>query len=330
MNRVAWKSAGLIALLASCTPDQPEVAPSVTPPAATVAKAEIPVQAYRITNLTRSEYQDGYPSFSPDGTRLAFSSVRNGNRDLYMMTLATGAIERLTEHPADDGGPAAWSHDGGTLYFRSKRQGTDYNIYQLDLATRTVKRLTTVEGGEGYVDVSPDGQSIAFHSERDQAENDRNLEVYVMHLGSGAQSRVTTQRDKRNGGPDWLPGGKRLINVARGTAGSSVQITDLDGVVLAEYAATDKEDTFIGSLGPFGKRFVFYSNREGGAMGLYLLELNSGELTRITTGPATFSTPQFSPGGRYIALQYDDGGPSDVALLDLGQPISQAYAANKD
>ena len=326
-----WKHVLLLpALLMGCTPDEHDATPAAEPTAAPLEAAAIAVQSYRMTNLTRSAHRDGYATFSPDGERLAFSSVRNGNRDLYLMTLATGTVERLTDHPADDGGPPAWSKDGATLYFRSKRDGDDYNIYQLELAGGVVTRLTTAEGGEGYVDVSPDGRSITFHSERDRTEADDNLEVYVLDLASGEQRRVTHQPTMRNGGPDWLPDGERLINVARSPTGTSVQITDLNGQILEEHAATNKQDTFIGTLGPLGKRFVIYSNREGGAIGLYSLELATGALTRMTSGRATFSTAQFSPGGRYLALQYDDGSPSDLALLDLGQPVPQSYAEGKD
>jgi TolB protein len=326
-----WKHVLLLpALLMGCAPDEPAVTPGAEATDVPVQTEAIAVRSYRMTNLTRSVHRDGYATFSPDGEHLAFSSVRNGNRDLYLMTLASGAVERLTAHPADDGGPPAWSADGATLYFRSKRDGEAYNLYRLELASGTVTRLTTADGGEGYVDVSPDGRSIAFHSERDRTDVDDNLEVYLLDLASGAQRRVTHQPAMRNGGPDWLPDGERLINVARSPTGTSVQITDLAGRVLKELAATHKQDTFIGTLGPLGKRFVVYSDREGGAIGLYSLELATGAITRITTGRATFSTAQFSPGGRYLALQYDDGSPSDIALLDLGQPVPQSYAAGKD
>jgi len=287
------------------------------------------VQPYRLRNITQSTSADGYASFSPDGMRLAYSSVRNGNRDLYVMDLASGDTQRLTEHPADDGGPPAWSSEGNRLFFRSKRDGEFYNIYQLDLTTGAVTRLTEAAGGEGYVDVSPDGRSIAFHSERDQADGNRNLEVYVLDLETGDQRRVTEQPNRRNGGADWFPDGQRLINIARSPTGSSVQVINLAGEVLQEYAVTAAEDTFIGALSPDGKRFVFYSNREGNYH-LYALELPGGQLTRITTGRATFSTASFSPDGRYLAAQYGDGTAADIVLIDLQQPVGRNYAEGRD
>lgn len=309
----------VVAALAGCQAETP-----------TAQDAEpIPVQPYRLRNITQSTSADGYATFSPDGTRLAYSSVRSGNRDLYVMDLASGDTERVTQHPADDGGPPAWSPEGDRLFFRSKRDGEFYNIYQLQLESGTVTRLTEAASGEGYVDVSPDGRFIAFHSERDQVDGNRNLEVYVMDLATGVQRRITEQPDRRNGGADWFPDGQRLINIARSPTGSSVQIINLAGEVLQEFAVTAAEDTFIGALSPDGKRFVFYSNREGDYH-LYALELSDGRLTRISTGRATFSTASFSPDGRYLAAQYDDGTPAEIVLIDLQHPVGHDYAEGRD
>ena len=245
------------------------------------------------------------------------------------MDLTSGATRRLTRHPADDGGPPAWSGDGETLFFRSKRDGEHYNIYRLSLKSERIQRLTDAPGGEGYVDVSPDGRSIVFHSERDQGEQDRNLEVYTLDLTSGQARRITRQPARRNGGAQWFPEGDRLINIARSPTASAVQVIDLSGTILHEYAATDQEDTFIGVLAPDASRFVFYSNRQG-SIHLYALDLRNKSLTRISSGRAMFSTPSFSPDGRYLAVQYDDGTPSDVVIMDLQAPVDLNYAQGSD
>ena len=208
-----YLAAPFLLLLVGCAPDEP--APPQPPDTAPAAVTAIASQSYRMTHLTSSPHSDGYASFSPDGKSVAFSSVRNGNRDLYLMDLASRQVQRLTDDPADDGGPPAWSADGSRLYFRSKRGGEKYNIFELELNSATVTRLTSADGGEGYVDVSADGRWLAFHSERDRTPDDNNLEVYLLDLASGQQRRVTRQPGVRNGGPDWFPDGQRLINVAR-------------------------------------------------------------------------------------------------------------------
>ena len=58
------------------------------------------------------------PMFSPDGAKLAFVSTRTGSGDIYVLTLATGELKRLTY---DDGLDQldGWSRDGAWLYFSS-------------------------------------------------------------------------------------------------------------------------------------------------------------------------------------------------------------------
>jgi len=58
------------------------------------------------------------PLYSPDGTRLAFTSTRTGNGDIYVLTLASGQLKRLTFDDVADQ-LDAWSRDGKWLYLSS-------------------------------------------------------------------------------------------------------------------------------------------------------------------------------------------------------------------
>jgi Tol biopolymer transport system component len=61
-----------------------------------------------------------YPSFSPDGTRIAFEGALGSNYELFVADLATGATEQLTDSPGHDGWPS-WSPDGSAIAFTSVR-----------------------------------------------------------------------------------------------------------------------------------------------------------------------------------------------------------------
>ena len=75
-----------------------------------------------LINLTKHPAKDGSPDWSPDGTRIAFSSNRDGNREIYVMNADGTNPINLTNHPARDGGPD-WSPDGIRIAFSTNRDG---------------------------------------------------------------------------------------------------------------------------------------------------------------------------------------------------------------
>ncbi len=82
-----------------------------------------------------------FPRVSPDGTQIVFSSNRDGNSEIYVMSADGSNVRRVTTSPADDGA-ASWSPDGTQLIFDSNRDG-DYDLYKLSLAdVNTVVQLT--------------------------------------------------------------------------------------------------------------------------------------------------------------------------------------------
>jgi TolB protein len=91
--------------------------------------------------LTDSIGEDDAPAWSPDGTRIAFSSVRFVTADLYVMGAAPDAEPvRLTTSPANDHAPV-WSPDGAWLAY-SSGDGELSEIYVLHVETRRLIRVT--------------------------------------------------------------------------------------------------------------------------------------------------------------------------------------------
>jgi Tol biopolymer transport system component len=80
------------------------------------------------------------PRFSPDGKRLAFGRVVNGNEDVYVRTLADGTTKRLTTNASPDYGPS-WSSDGTRIAFNSFRAGPS-QIFTVSSAGGPQTRIT--------------------------------------------------------------------------------------------------------------------------------------------------------------------------------------------
>ncbi|MEO0096111.1 MAG: DPP IV N-terminal domain-containing protein, partial [candidate division WOR-3 bacterium] len=93
--------------------------------------------------LTNDTFPDFAPAISPDGKFIAFESVRERNRDIYIMEIESRKLTRLTEHPADDYSPT-WSPDGKRIAFISDRDGHSH-IYVINADGTGLFQLTKGE-----------------------------------------------------------------------------------------------------------------------------------------------------------------------------------------
>lgn len=101
------------------------------------------------------------PRFSPDGRHVAYGVwSQGGYRDLRVITLATGAVRRVTADRAIDQQPV-WSPDGAHLYFVSDRTGVA-NVYRHELASGELRQVTNVLTGAYMPEISPDGATLVY------------------------------------------------------------------------------------------------------------------------------------------------------------------------
>ena len=136
-----------------------------------------------VTRLTDNPAVDFPYAWSPDGARIAFGSLRDGNLEIYVMNADGSAVKRLTDDPAMDIAPA-WSPDGSRIAFVSERDG-NRDIFIMNADGSQPVNLTVRPLRDGFPVWSPDGTRIAFVSERDN-----NSEVYVMDMIYSYLTRV--------------------------------------------------------------------------------------------------------------------------------------------
>ena len=122
-----------------------------TPLAAQIAP---PTLSEEVRELVPTEMNAARPRFSPTGDRIVFESGDEGERELWLVDIESGALTQLTTDPADDAEPA-FSQDGERIYFSSDRGTTGYDIHVLELASGAIVQLTAVEGDAREPDPSP-------------------------------------------------------------------------------------------------------------------------------------------------------------------------------
>ncbi len=150
-------------------------------------------------NLTDHPSYDGQPDWSPDGTKIAFVSGRDGaGSQIYVMDADGKNPTRLTDGQGTKVHPD-WSPDGGRIAF-SVDHREDY-IAVMDADGRNREKL---EDAARYPSWSPNGVEIAFVSWRDGGN-----EIYVIGVGGQGRKRVTHDLEAKLS-PSFSPDGRRI------------------------------------------------------------------------------------------------------------------------
>ncbi len=245
----------------------------------------------RITRDSANEYN---LAFSPDGSRLAFVSERDGNVELYSSDIQGSHVQRLTHDVAMDDHPS-WSPDGNQIAFSSTRQanepGQSWNgIYVMNSEGGDVTRLSPTGVSDFSPAWSPTSDWIAFASGTGRPGG---TDVFIMRPDGGERRLVT----KNAGWPAWIDGGKALCfhrQVDRDEW--SLLRIDIDGQnesLLLENASVPRST-------PDGSKIAFVM-RDGGAQQIGILDVASGETQTVTDDGTTHWNPSISPDGKMVA-----------------------------
>jgi Tol biopolymer transport system component len=123
-----------------------------------------------VIQLTKNNNEDLTPAVSPNGTKIAFASNRDGDYDIYVMKAApesaTNVPKKLTKNTAFTDAEPDWSPDGRRIVFTSDRDGGDKEIIAMNADGTNQKNLTKNSADDYEPVFSPDGRKIAFTSNR--------------------------------------------------------------------------------------------------------------------------------------------------------------------
>lgn len=149
--------------------------------------------ARRITN---SRGIDVSPSFSPDGTKMAFVSSRNGLPQIFVLDLSNGQTRRLTYAGRYNTQPS-WSPAGDKIAFSTWEKNGEINIFTINTDGSGLRQLTRGSRENEAPSWSPGGEMIVFTSNRQGSKK-----LYVMN-SSGENQRRLLQMEGEQMQPSW-------------------------------------------------------------------------------------------------------------------------------
>jgi Tol biopolymer transport system component len=159
------------------------------------------------------------PSWSPQGDQIAFVGTKDGHADIYSVTLSDGKLKQYTRDAYSDLDPC-WSLDAKSIVFASDRQEdlsvdnsnikmyernySELDLYELNLAADTLKRLTDTPTQERSPVFAPEGNGLTYVSDENGAYN-----LFNMNLETG-ETKALTNILTGCFLPSWSRAGSRL------------------------------------------------------------------------------------------------------------------------
>ncbi len=248
-----------------------------------------------LTRLTIGPWDDITPAISPDGSRLAFSSNRDGYWDIYLMDLSSGTITRLTDTPNYDAGPS-WSPDGHYLAFETYTEDLEIQILSVDNDQPPIS-LSGHPSADYAPSWSPGGRQIAFVSTRSG-----DPDIWLADLDKMDEERfinLSQTQDTEEWHPIWSPDGGKLAWASIEDGRHSIYIRDSEGKIeyfgSGDYPVWNPDGTVLLTvLSEPNSEWItayFYSEGGVGTSGVHLALppfLLPGSVDGLTWGDALF------------------------------------------
>jgi Tol biopolymer transport system component len=294
-----------------------------------------------LRQLTSGRYDHREPHVTPDGRSIVFSSDRGGSYGIHRLDLASGAIAALTDEASEEAEPAV-SPDGTKVAFTVDTS----SIVELDLTTGARTTLVAAQAGISLFgpSYSPAGKlayvrltgpTCDLVVDGKQATTGEDVfalppswtSAGLFYTADGTVRRyqggvvpfeatvpVTSKRPRPKAPDLESPGRHSVRGIASPTVspdGKLIAFRALNAIWLAGAGQPRKlvADGYFNSdpdFSPDGKKLLYASDRDGTA-DLWLHDLASGVDTKLSGLPGAQTAPRFSPDGRRVAYQDQDG-----------------------
>lgn len=220
------------------------------------------------------------PAWGRGGSEIFFTSYREGQPDLYGMTLDRRRYN-VSRRPGLNTSPS-WSEAAKRLAVTLSKDGNS-EIYTMSADGSGLARLTNNPGADTAPAWSPNGAQIAFTSDESGLP-----QIYVMNAdGSGRQKISSGYSDS----PAWSPDGRKLAYVKREQGGFNIYVQDIASGQATRI--TSGGDNLEPSWAPNSLHIVYAGSRSGGR-NIYLINSHTKQAKQLTT-QGTFSSPSWGP-----------------------------------
>jgi len=248
-------------------------------------------------------------SWSPDGKWLSYTTIATAapwTSDILLMK-PNGKGGGPIPHGLASARWAAWHPDGNRIAFAGN-DGTNWDIYVIDLESDVVTQVTDTDDDESAPSWSPDGSALAF-----SAPVQGRSQVFRMNADGSARTNLSnSERDDFN--PVWSPDGARIVfYAAPDTARDHLWTMRSDGGNQRQVTDGHLRDMFP-SWAPDGATILF-ARQQTGTTGLYRMT-PAGSIPEEVADPGFYG--RLSPDGKRVVYIRGSWPTSEIMMGDVG------------
>jgi Tol biopolymer transport system component len=265
------------------------------------------------TQLTFDNALVEFIDVSPDGTRVAVSSDRNGNPDLWIMPSGGGDMQQFTMDPTPDWSPA-WSPDGSEIAFYAYRSG-NREIWVQPVAGGPARQLTRGESESVFPRWSRDGKTLAYSSR----QGERN-EIWTVPAAGGDPKRLIGDPAFENTNPEFSGDGQSIVFRSNRSGGMQIFRRPVDG----GSAQLVHGSGSLFRLSPDGKTIYFFGFSTARGFDQKIWSVSHDRNTArpvadLSAKRGDFNTNSLATDGKFLYFTWAEGA-SDIWVMDISLP----------
>ena len=236
--------------------------------------------------ITTTFHSAIFPSISPDGKRIAFTSNDGGTWRIYLIGSDGGGLIQFTHFSS---AVPNWSSDGKRLVFNSDHDDEPKDTPDLWAMDIDGTNLTELVDNPPVADFngqwSPDGKYLLFTSNRNG-----NYDLYRLNLSNGKLTNLTPVRSNEWNGR-WSPDGTKILFNSDRYHQIDIFVMNADGTGVKRLTRSPAHDSEP-AWSPDGSQIVFSSDRSGNS-DLWIMNADGTGLRQLTDDPAVDKFPDW-------------------------------------
>ncbi len=240
------------------------------------------------------------------GTRVAFVSASDGDREIFARASDGSVVQKLTDNAARDDDPI-WSPNGSQLAFRSDRAGVEDDIWVMDSDGANPINITNDPASDDFFPAwFPDGSRLVWASLRTG-----DPEIFVANADGSGVYKFLDLPSSDEFVPSFSPDGSKLVFISTMDGDAEVWVIDTDGANLTQLTTAGSE--FYPSFSPDGSMIAFQSDRDNVAGDIFVMDADGSNQTNVTSNGSADLRPSWSPDGTQLLFNSNRDG--DIALF---------------